>query len=107
MPPCNSRRRCRGEGVCGQLELVDGGCLTSSESGLEAGEMCGKLQFTLGNTPDPTREARKLWSALNSLWILSERCCRCEWIVWAFGFVWSSLLGCSGGMAWWGCLGKV
>ena len=107
MSTCNAHRRHLSVGVCGRLELADGGHLTSSESGLEVGEMCGKLRFTLGNTLDCTREAGWLWFALNSLWILSERCCHCEWVVWAFGFVWSSLLGCSGGRAWWGCLGKV
>ena len=67
MSTYNARQRRLGVGVCGRLESADGGGLTSLESGLEAGEMCGKLRFTLGNTPDRTREAGRLWFALNFL----------------------------------------
>ena len=57
VPTCNMRQRCHGMDVCGRLESTNCGRTASSKSGLEAGEVCGKLCFTLGNTPDRTREA--------------------------------------------------
>ena len=47
MSTCNACRRRLDVGVCSRLESVDGGRLMSSESGLEARETYGKLQFTL------------------------------------------------------------
>ena len=67
MPTCNLRRRCRGGGVCGRLESADCGWMASLLAGLEAGEMCGELRFALGNTPNRTREAGRLWFALKLL----------------------------------------